>query len=59
MGSIRDKAMYSFKLLDNTNKGYITQDDIQRMMTSVFEVWNIMTNSKVVMLAEYVQEVYK
>ncbi len=59
MGSIKEKAMYSFKLLDNSNKGYITEDDVSRMMTSVFEVWNIMTNSKVVMLPEYVKEVYR
>ena len=59
MGSIKEKAMYSFKLLDSSNKGYIVEEDIQKMMNSVFEVWNIMTNSKVVVLPEYVKEVYK
>ena len=59
MGSINEKAMYSFKLLDNGNKAYISEEDIHKMMNSVFEVWNIMTNSKVVVMPEYVKEVYK
>ncbi len=59
MGSINEKALYSFKLLDQGNKGYITEEDIHKMMSSVFEVWNIMTCSKVVVLPEYVREVYK
>lgn len=59
MGSIQQKAMYSFKLLDQGNKGYITEEDINKMMSSVFEVWNIMTNSKVVVLPVYVKEVYR
>jgi Ca2+-binding EF-hand superfamily protein len=59
MGSIKEKAMYSFKLLDSSNKGFIVEEDIHKMMNSVFEVWNIMTNSKVVVLPEYVKEVYR
>lgn len=59
MGSLKDKAMYSFRLLDTSNKGYITEDDIKKMMSSVFEVWNVMTSSKVVVLQEYVREVYR
>lgn len=58
MGSIKEKAIYSFKLLDVGNKGFITEEDIRKMMSSVFEVWNIMTNSKVVVLPEYVKQVY-
>lgn len=59
MGSAKEKAAYSFKLLDMGNKGYITENDIGEMMKSVFEVWNIMTNSKVVVLPEYVKQVYR
>lgn len=59
MGSIKEKAMYSFRLLDYTNKGYIVEEDIHKMMSSVFEVWNIMTNSRVVVLPKYVREVYR
>jgi hypothetical protein len=59
MGSVKEKADYSFKLLDIGNKGFINENDIYQMMSSVFEVWNIMTNSKVIVLPEYVKHVYR
>lgn len=59
MGSIREKAMYSFRLLDYSNKGYITEEDVHKMMASLFEVWNVITSSKIVVLPEYVKEVYR
>lgn len=59
MGSIKEKAMFSFRMLDTINKGYITEDDVRMMMNSIFELWNIMTNSKVILLPEYVRKVYR
>ena len=59
LGTIGQKAKYSFKLLDTDNKGYIEEKDVYNMMSSIFELWNILTNSKVVVLPEYVQTVFK
>jgi Ca2+-binding EF-hand superfamily protein len=58
-GSIQDKARYSFRMLDFENKGFISENDVNMMMASLFELWNIMTGSKVVVLPEYTQRVYR
>lgn len=58
-GSFKQKAKYSFSMLDTTHKGYIEEADVYRMMSSVFEIWNIMTNSKVMVLPEYVNQVFR
>lgn len=55
--SVEDKAKYSFKLLDHQQKGYIEANDIALMMESLFEMWNILTGSKVYMLPEYIERV--
>src|SRR3990167_1371305 len=55
--SIEDKARYSFRLLDHQEKGYIEQEDIAIMMLSLFEMWNILTGSKVHLLPEYIERV--
>ena len=59
MGSTHQKAEYSFRLLDKDNKGYIEEEDVYNMMSSIFELWNILTNSKVVVLPEYVETVFQ
>ena len=46
-------------MLDYENKGYIEESDVLKMMQSIFELWNILTNSKVMVLPEYVKQVFK
>ena len=56
---IRPKAQISFQMLDYDNKGYIVEEDIKVMMQSLFELWNMLTGSKVIVLPEYVTKVFK
>jgi Ca2+-binding EF-hand superfamily protein len=55
--SVEDKASYSFRLLDHQQKGYVDEQDIGLMMLSLFEMWNILTGSKLYLLPEYIDRV--
>ena len=46
-------------MLDSKNKGNIDETDVYNMMTSLFELWNIMTDSQVIVLPGYVKNVFK
>ena len=55
--SVAEKAKYSFRLLDHQGKGYVEENDIALMMESLFEMWNILTSTKIYLLPEYIQRV--
>ena len=55
--SVAEKAKYSFRLLDYQRKGYVEENDIALMMESLFEMWNILTGTKIYLLPEYIQRV--
>lgn len=59
LGSIKQKAKFSFDMLDYGRKGFLTEEDINRMMEGVFELWNIMTNSRVQVMKDYVTKVFQ
>ena len=57
--SVSSKAWYSFNMLDYDHKGYIVEADVELAMQSLFELWNILTGDKVVLLPEYSRSVYR
>jgi hypothetical protein len=59
MGTQKEKAGFSFNMLDRGRKGYLTENDVKVMMHGVFELWNIMTNSRVIVLDDYVYKVFQ
>jgi EF-hand domain pair len=56
--SIDRKAEYSFDMLDFSDAGYIDEDAISNMIESLFEVWNVITGNRVVVLREYSRRVF-
>ena len=56
---VEAKAMYSFKMLDHNDKGYIEEEDVHCMMSSLFELWTILTGYKIYLMPEYTRRVYR
>ena len=57
--NIKEKAKFSFNMLDDGHKGYITESDVRKMMAGVFDLWNILTNSRIIVLDDYVLKVFQ
>ena len=46
-------------MLDYNDKGYIEEEDVHLMMSSLFELWTILTGFKIYLMPEYTRQVYK
>lgn len=58
-GDKQEKAMLSFRLIDDENKGKIIYSDIEKMIKGVTILWNILTDSQIIPNKEYIDYIFK